>query len=88
MRVLTLQAPRYADISTRGYAGGADLGVMDTREVLSMLRFGAERIFSSDSGQPPSDAVLDDIIDRTSALGAAGDPPPKPRKFPYSVRDA
>lgn len=42
---------------------------LDVRELLSMLRFGAERIFSSAAGQPPSDAQLDAIISRNPHTG-------------------
>ena len=37
-----------------------------------MLRFGADRIFSCEEGQPPSDAELAAIIDRSITLGQKG----------------
>ena len=37
-----------------------------------MLRFGADRIFSCEEGQPPSDAELAAIIDRSVTLGQKG----------------
>ena len=40
--------------------------------MLSMLRFGADRIFQNSEGRPPSDEDLDSIIDRSDKLGEAG----------------
>ncbi|KAK9784646.1 hypothetical protein WJX73_007480 [Symbiochloris irregularis] len=48
---------------------GQDLEGLSSLQMLSMLRFGAERIFTSASGLPPSDAELDAITARSSQLG-------------------
>ena len=44
---------------------------MSRQEVLSMLRFGCDRIFQSEAGKPPSSADLDAIIDRSGNRAAA-----------------
>ena len=51
-------------------AAAQSLEAMDTREMLATLRFGAERIFTSSKGQPPTDAQLDAIINRSPAAAA------------------
>lgn len=51
--------------------GSNELESLSKKEVLSMLRFGADRIFSSTEGRPPSDAELDAIIDRSGSAAAA-----------------
>jgi hypothetical protein len=42
--------------------------------MLSMLKFGADRIFSSEEGQAPTDKELAAIIDRSVSLGQSGAP--------------
>lgn len=42
---------------------------MSKTEVLSMLKFGADRIFKNDAGRMPTDDELDAIISRTSMIG-------------------
>lgn len=44
---------------------------LSKKELLSMLRFGADRIFAAAEGRPPSDAELDAIIDRSASRAAA-----------------
>ena len=39
---------------------------LSKKELLSMLRFGADRIFAAAEGRPPSDEELDAIIDRSA----------------------
>ena len=56
-------------------AGAGALEKLSAGELYSMLRFGADRIFASDEGEPPSDAELAAIIDRSVDLGAKGAPP-------------
>ncbi len=61
----------------RAPQGAEEMEKMSKGEVLSMLKYGADRIFKNDSGRAPSDAELDAIIDRSnmlasSAPGAAG----------------
>ena len=46
-------------------AGNEDPASLGKKELLSMLRFGADRIFAAAEGRPPSDAELDAIMDRT-----------------------
>jgi len=41
---------------------------MSKTEVLSMLKFGADRIFKNDAGRMPTDEELDSIISRTSMI--------------------
>jgi hypothetical protein len=41
------------------------LDSLNTSELLSMLSFGADRILSNQAGQPPSDADLERILDRS-----------------------
>lgn len=41
------------------------LDSLNTAELLSMLSFGADRILANEGGQPPSDAELDSILDRS-----------------------
>ncbi len=53
-------------------AAADDLEGLSKGEMLSMLRFGADRIFQNAEGRPPSDEELDAIIDRSDKLGAAG----------------
>ncbi|KAK9840665.1 hypothetical protein WJX81_008358 [Elliptochloris bilobata] len=48
-----------------------DLEGLSKGEMLSMLRFGADRIFQNAEGRPPSDEDLDAIIDRSDKLGEA-----------------
>jgi hypothetical protein len=43
-----------------------ELEGLSKKEVLGMLKFGADRIFSNSEGRPPSDAELDAIIDRSN----------------------
>jgi hypothetical protein len=51
-------------------AGNEDLASLGKKELLSMLRFGADRIFAAAEGRPPTDAELDAIIDRTEKQAA------------------
>lgn len=53
-------------------AGAEELEGLTKGELLSMLRFGADRIFKNEKGAAPSDAELDAIIDRSSVLGKTG----------------
>ena len=53
-------------------AAADDLEGLSKGEMLSMLRFGADRIFQNSEGKPPSDEDLDAIIDRSDKLGEAG----------------
>lgn len=55
-------------------AGVDELEKMSKGEMLSMLKFGADRIFSSEQGQPPTDQDLAAIIDRSVTLGETGAP--------------
>lgn len=41
------------------------LDSLNTSELLSMLSFGADRILSNQAGEPPSDADLERILDRS-----------------------
>jgi hypothetical protein len=50
-----------------------DLQSVSKAELLSMLKFGADRIFSCSEGQPPTDAELAAIIDRSTNLGSSGE---------------
>jgi hypothetical protein len=56
-------------IHSGALANGADaaeeLEGLTKSEVLTMLKFGADRIFGTDSGRPPTDAELEVLIDRT-----------------------
>ena len=54
------------------WAAADDLEGLSKGEMLSMLRFGADRIFQNSEGRPPSDEDLDAIIDRSDKLGEAG----------------
>lgn len=45
-----------------------------------MLRFGADRIFATAEGRPPSDAELDAIIDRTEKQAVV-----KAGRFPFGL---
>lgn len=54
------------------WAAVDDLEGLSKGEMLSMLRFGADRIFQNSEGRPPSDEDLDAIIDRSDKLGEAG----------------
>lgn len=49
--------------------------ILSKGEILSMLRFGADRIFNCTEGDPPTDAELAAIIDRSVSLGSTGDSP-------------
>jgi hypothetical protein len=42
------------------------LDSLNTSELLSMLSFGADRILANQAGQPPSDADLERILDRST----------------------
>jgi hypothetical protein len=48
--------------------------------MLSMLRFGADRIFQNAEGRPPSDEELDAIINRSDKLGEAAGAAPGARR--------
>ena len=43
---------------------------LSKKELLSMLKFGADRIFANAEGKPPSDAELDALIDRSAKVAA------------------
>ncbi len=43
---------------------------LSKKELLSMLKFGADRIFANAEGKPPSDAELDTLIDRSAKVAA------------------
>lgn len=45
---------------------------MSKVEMLSMLRFGADRIFANEEGEAPTDQELSAIIDRSITLGQSG----------------
>lgn len=45
---------------------------MSKVEMLSMLRFGADRIFANEEGEAPTDQELAAIIDRSIMLGQSG----------------
>ena len=47
------------------------LDSMSSKELLSMLSFGADRIFAKEAGERPTDAELDAIIDRSNTKAAA-----------------
>jgi len=53
-------------------AGVDDLERLSKGEMLSMLKFGADRIFNSEEGEPPTDQDLAAIIDRSVTLGETG----------------
>ncbi|KAF6256395.1 hypothetical protein COO60DRAFT_109607 [Scenedesmus sp. NREL 46B-D3] len=46
-------------------AKAQQLDSLNTSELLSMLSFGADRILANQAGQPPSDADLERILDRS-----------------------
>jgi len=52
-------------------AGVEEMSSLSKKELMSMLRFGADRIFAAAEGRPPSDAELDDIIHRSHNRAAA-----------------
>ena len=52
-------------------AGAEEVASLSKQELLSMLRFGADRIFAAAEGRPPSDAELDAVIDRSASRSAA-----------------
>ena len=43
---------------------------LSKKELLSMLKFGADRIFANAEGKPPTDAELDALIDRSAKVAA------------------
>lgn len=45
---------------------------MSKTEMLSMLKFGADRIFANEEGEAPTDQELAAIIDRSVTLGQSG----------------
>lgn len=49
-----------------------ELEKLSKGEMLSMLKFGADRIFASEEGQAPTDKELAAIIDRSVSLGQSG----------------
>ncbi|KAL6759340.1 P-loop containing nucleoside triphosphate hydrolase protein [Haematococcus lacustris] len=60
----------------RGSTQGAEeMEKMNKHEVLSMLKYGADRIFKNDAGRSPTDSELDSIIDRSNMMAttATGD---------------
>lgn len=40
---------------------------MDVKELLSMLEFGADRIFKGDGGRMPTDKEFEELMDRSDA---------------------
>ncbi|GLC46024.1 hypothetical protein PLESTB_001026800 [Pleodorina starrii] len=67
------EAKLYLDqMVNRGSTSNAEqLEGLTTGEVLSMLRFGADRIFQNEEGAMPSDAELDAIMDRSRMVADA-----------------
>ncbi|KAK9837753.1 hypothetical protein WJX74_004265 [Apatococcus lobatus] len=49
--------------------GSDDLEGLGSGEMLSMIKFGADRIFKAAEGAAPSDADLEAILDRSTAIG-------------------
>lgn len=49
-------------------SGADDLEKLDMKEMLSILQFGADRIFQGDGGAMPTDSELDAIMDRSGML--------------------
>ena len=43
---------------------------LSKKELLSMLKFGADRIFANAEGKPPTDAELDALINRSAKVAA------------------
>ncbi|GIL69869.1 hypothetical protein Vretifemale_646 [Volvox reticuliferus] len=64
------EAKLYLDqMVNRGSTSSAEqLEGLTTSEMLSMLRFGADRIFRNDQGVMPTEAELDAIMDRSSMV--------------------
>ena len=63
------------------------LETLSKKELLSMLRFGADRIFATAEGKPPSDADLDALIDRSQKVAkTAGAPSDSVREVSYGCR--
>lgn len=56
--------------------GAEEVAQLSKKELLSMLRFGADRIFAAAEGRPPSDEELDSIIDRSFKKAEATRPSP------------
>ena len=55
---------------TRLCAEAEALESLSKKELLSMLKFGADRIFANAEGKPPTDAELDALIDRSAKVAA------------------
>lgn len=53
-------------------AAAQQLEGLHTSEVLSMLRFGADRIFRNEAGALPSEEQLDAIMDRCASIVFVG----------------
>ncbi len=53
--------------------GTDDLEGLNRGEMLSMIKFGADRIFKAAEGEAPSDQDLEAILDRSNAAGQAGE---------------
>ncbi|GAX78544.1 hypothetical protein CEUSTIGMA_g5984.t1 [Chlamydomonas eustigma] len=49
-------------------AAAEEMEALDKNELLSMLKFGADRIFKNDSGRMMSDAELEALLDRSTML--------------------
>lgn len=65
-------------------AGAEEVAQLSKKELLSMLRFGADRIFAAAEGRPPSDQELDSIIDRSAhhaSVSVPDRPPPGDGRF-------
>ena len=54
--------------------GSDDLEGLGSGEMLSMIKFGADRIFKAAEGAAPSDEDLEAILDRSTAIGKSGAP--------------
>lgn len=54
--------------------GSDDLEGLGRGEMLSMIKFGADRIFKAAEGAAPTDADLESILDRSTAIGKSGMP--------------
>ncbi|GAX72787.1 hypothetical protein CEUSTIGMA_g243.t1 [Chlamydomonas eustigma] len=49
-------------------AAAEEMDKMDRKELMSMLQFGADRIFKQEEGKMPSEADLDALLDRSSIM--------------------
>jgi SWI/SNF-related matrix-associated actin-dependent regulator of chromatin subfamily A member 5 len=49
-------------------AAAEEMEALDKKELMSMLKFGADRIFKNDRGRTISDAELDALLDRSQMM--------------------